>query len=181
MIIARELRKQNIAEYLIYMFQLEDLIRAYKADIDLLYENHIRYFQVEEKTMKEMIDWYKTFCKMMKEENVLEKGHLQFIKNKISELESFHYTLLASNEQNEYIQKYQLCKEDLTAFKAKAQLQECGDVEIALTALYMILLLRLKKKNISQETSEAVNRISNWISLLAKNYHKFENGEKEFY
>ena len=34
MFIASQLRKQNIVEYLLYMWQIEDLIRAYGLDID---------------------------------------------------------------------------------------------------------------------------------------------------
>ncbi|MDE7144362.1 MAG: DUF4924 family protein, partial [Muribaculaceae bacterium] len=34
MIIASEKRKNNIAEYLLYMWQIEDIIRANNLDID---------------------------------------------------------------------------------------------------------------------------------------------------
>ena len=39
MYIAKKLREQNICEYLIYMWQIEDIIRAYKFDIDALKDN----------------------------------------------------------------------------------------------------------------------------------------------
>ena len=32
-------KKENIAEYLLYMWQIEDIIRAYKLDIDLICAN----------------------------------------------------------------------------------------------------------------------------------------------
>lgn len=34
MIIASQKKKENIAEYLLYMWQIEDIIRAYGLDID---------------------------------------------------------------------------------------------------------------------------------------------------
>ena len=37
MIIASQKKKENIAEYLLYMWQIEDIIRAYGLDICLLY------------------------------------------------------------------------------------------------------------------------------------------------
>lgn len=179
MILAKELRKQNIAEYLIYMFQTEDLIRSFKADFNQLYENHIKHYNVDEKTLAEIKDWYATFCKMMKEEGVLEKGHLQFIKNKMSELESFHIQLLYSAEENIYVQKFNECRNDLALFKEKSQIQNSDDVETAITALYMLLLMRLKKMEIKEETLDSYDRISNWMRLLAKKYHDFENGVAE--
>ena len=36
MIIASQKKKENIAEYLLYMWQIEDLIRVYKLDIDAI-------------------------------------------------------------------------------------------------------------------------------------------------
>ena len=36
MFIAQKLKQTNIAEYLIYMWQIEDIIRAAGCDIDLL-------------------------------------------------------------------------------------------------------------------------------------------------
>lgn len=34
MLIAQKLRKENIAEYLLYMWQVEDIIRANKLEIE---------------------------------------------------------------------------------------------------------------------------------------------------
>ena len=40
MIIASQKKKENIAEYLLYMWQIEDIIRAYGLDIDQI-QKHI--------------------------------------------------------------------------------------------------------------------------------------------
>lgn len=145
MIIAKELRKQNIAEYLIYMFQLEDLVRAYKGNIEQIYEHHVRHFQVDPQSLNEIKSWYEVLCKMMCEENLLEKGHLQFLRHKINELENLHWQLMTSAEHDHYRLVFEQCKDDLEAFKMKSQLTEHGDVEPALTALYSLFLMRLKK------------------------------------
>ncbi len=181
MIIARELRKQNIAEYLIYMFQLEDLVRAYKGNMEQIYEYHIRHFQVDESTLQEIKSWYEVLCKMMREENLFEKGHLQFLRHKMEELENLHWQLITSAEQDNYKMVFEQCKDDLEAFKMKSQMTENGDVEPALTALYSLLLMRLKKMSINDDTSHAMDRISKWISMLAKYYHDLENGKLEIY
>ena len=41
MIVAKQKRKENIAEYLLYMWQVEDLIRANQFDIDSIRRNVI--------------------------------------------------------------------------------------------------------------------------------------------
>ena len=39
MLIAREKRKSNVAEYVLYMWQLEDMLRAMQMDIRLVEQN----------------------------------------------------------------------------------------------------------------------------------------------
>ena len=46
--IAQQLKAKNIAEYLIYMWQVEDLIRANECDIDKIRENIISRYPEEE-------------------------------------------------------------------------------------------------------------------------------------
>ena len=41
MIIAQQKRNENIAEYLLYMWQIEDILRAYHLDINLIELNLI--------------------------------------------------------------------------------------------------------------------------------------------
>lgn len=46
--IAQQLKAKNIAEYLIYMWQVEDLIRANGCDIDKIRESIISRYPEEE-------------------------------------------------------------------------------------------------------------------------------------
>ena len=46
MFIAKKLKKENICEYLLYMWQVEDLIRAFGLNIDLLNERIISSYPV---------------------------------------------------------------------------------------------------------------------------------------
>lgn len=48
MIIAQQKRKENIAEYLLYMWQVEDLIRAYNFDIDKIEANIISGYAISD-------------------------------------------------------------------------------------------------------------------------------------
>lgn len=177
MIIARELRSKNIAEYIIYMFQLEDLVRAFNADLEKIFEAHICHFKLKGKELEECKHWYSTLCTMMQEENIMKQGHLQFLKHKITELESFHFQLLNSDEEYEYHSVFENCIHDLDVYKQKTGLTH--DVESSFTALYTLLLMRIKKMQISQETSDAMDRISKWISLLAQRYYEFEKEYKQ--
>ena len=54
MIIASQKRKENIAEYLLYMWQIEDIIRAYKLDIDTIDEQIVSKYNVPDDKKKEI-------------------------------------------------------------------------------------------------------------------------------
>ncbi len=56
MIIASQKRKENIAEYLLYMWQIEDLIRANSLDLDKIKANVIDKYPIDEKQQREMAD-----------------------------------------------------------------------------------------------------------------------------
>ena len=45
MLIARQKKQENIAEYLLYMWQVEDIIRACGGDIDLIRQRIIDGYQ----------------------------------------------------------------------------------------------------------------------------------------
>ena len=57
MFISQELRKKNIAEYLLYMWQVEDLIRAYQCSLSRIQNEYISKFDYSEEKKTDLIDW----------------------------------------------------------------------------------------------------------------------------
>ena len=96
MFIANKLRKENIAEYLLYMWQVEDIIRANQWDIEKIKTNVINQFEVSSEQKQELIQWYEELIDMMYHENVKERGHLQINNNVIIQLSDLHNLLIAS-------------------------------------------------------------------------------------
>lgn len=86
MIIASQKRKENIAEYLLYMWQIEDIIRSNNLNIEQIRTGIVDKFPVDEPTRKAMLEWYESLIDMMRREEVVEKGHLQMNNNIIGDL-----------------------------------------------------------------------------------------------
>ena len=95
MFIASQLKKQNIVEYLLYMWQIEDLIRAFSLDIDAINEKIIEPYQVSAEEKKQLYDWYVSLIDMMRSENVQQSGHIQLNKNVIILLNEFHQEMMS--------------------------------------------------------------------------------------
>ena len=54
MIVARQKRKENIAEYLLYMWQVEDLIRANRFDMDAIRKSVIAHYDQPDSVKEEI-------------------------------------------------------------------------------------------------------------------------------
>ena len=48
MFISQELRKSNIAEYLLYMWQVENIIRAFDCSLSRIRKEYIERFEYDE-------------------------------------------------------------------------------------------------------------------------------------
>lgn len=178
MITASEKKRENIAEYLLYMWQIEDLIRAYKLDIDKIQENIIdKYSDLDESRRKEMREWYESLIDMMRREGVVEKGHLQLNKNVIIALDDLNQRLLSDSKFASYSAQFYHTLPIIVELRAKAGENKSGEIETCFNALYGILMLRLQGKEISEETKQAAAQISKFLALLSHYYKQDYNNE----
>ena len=175
--IAQQLKEKNIAEYLIYMWQVEDLIRANGCDLDRVEQNIIARYPEEDRPA--LCEWYGNLITMMREENVLEKGHLQINKNIIINLTDLHNALLASPKFPFYNAAYFKALPFIVELRSKSGKKEEPELETCFEALYGVMLLRLQKKELSEGTIKAIESISSFLSMLANYYDKDKKGELE--
>ena len=106
MYISQELRKRNIAEYLLYMWQVEDIIRAYGCSLARIRREYIDRFDYTDEQKEEMADWYGNLVRMMNSEGCRENGHLQINKIVIQQLSELSAELLASSNFPFYNREY---------------------------------------------------------------------------
>lgn len=171
MYIASQKRHTNVAEYLLYMWQVEDMIRANDLDIDKIRTNIIDRFNPTPQQAKEMEQWYESLIDMMKREGVTQSGHLQINKGVLTDMVRLHQALLADPEFPEYSAEFYRTLPYIVELRSKAGDKQVGEIETCLTALYGMLMLRLQKKEASPQTKEAIAQISRFIALLTKDYH----------
>ena len=179
MLVAKQKRKENIAEYVLYLYQVEDLIRAFQFDMNLIQEKLVANYQVDEKTSAEITDWYNNLVVMMEKEGIRENGHLQFLTNLIGDINEFHMKLMEIGTEKMYVQNFKSVSGLIAELKQKNKIAK-NDIQLGLDAVYGFLLLRMKKAKISAETENAVKQLSKWLGILSKHYKDFESGDLEF-
>lgn len=180
MLIAREKRKTNIAEYILYLWQVEDLLRACSFNPEKVEKQLAGRFNADEKSRIEISDWYKNLSAMMEMEHIQEKGHLQVLVNLVNDLNEFHLKMLETQGDQEYARLYGQNREAIAVFMQKSENQDINEVEACLNALYGFLLLKIKKAEISQQTVQTIEGFGRFIGHLSARYIQFENDDFEF-
>ena len=176
MFISQELRKTNIAEYLLYMWQVEDIIRGYDLSLSRIRKEYIDRFNIDEEKKEEMVDWYGDLIRMMNQEGCREKGHLQINRNVIIQLTELNERLLKSGKFALYNSEYYKVLPYIVELRKKGNKEE-SEIETCFNALYGVMLLRLQKKEVSQNTKHAIQEITTFIGMLNDYYFKEKNRE----
>lgn len=182
MIIANKLKHENRAEYLLYMWQVEDILRLYDCNSDRIAAEYLARFQVDETTMAEMRQWYDNLCDMMRQEGKREGGHLQINENVLIGLADLNAQLLESEKFPYYKQMYYKVLPYVVELRAKraASPTDGGEAEefrLLFELLYGVMMLRLQKKEISPDTLRATQDITALIGQLS-DYWKADKAGK---
>ena len=196
MYIAEQLKKRSVAEYLLYMWQVEDTLRAYGLDVERMAAEYVPQFGLDEEKSEALKGWYESLVEMMREEGVTERGHLQVNKNIIILLSDLHAQLLKSSKHPMYSAMYYKVLPYIVELRGKGlevrgerlevrgeRLEvrgEKGEIENCFDALYGVMLLRAQKKEVSVETGVAMEHIAKFVGMLSEYYKKEKEGELEF-
>ena len=144
-------KNDNIAVYILQTWQMEDLVRAFQNDEALEQNAYLR-------DLKDM----------MRAEGVLERGHVQLAQIAVSEMDELHSRLY--DEEATYRAAWLQLLPSINILKAKTDDPTQSDMQMCLTFLYEIMLLRLQKKPISPETTAVQESVSRLLSVLAATY-----------
>ena len=170
MIIAELKRKENIVEYILYIRQLMDILRANKMDMQKIDELLVSKFEVSEKEKIKIHNWYSELASKMKTENVELSGDIKEIKDLIELLNRIHLTLLADKDEYRHHELYNWAKPNITEYKKLSRSNSDNEIEICIDAMYALLLLKLQHKNISEETAQAMQTFGALLANLADVY-----------
>lgn len=180
MIVSRQLRKKNIIEYLLYMWQVEDLLRGAQLDADALATKVLAGAALPQSTVTAWREWYCGLADMMRLEGVTETGHLGINNSILQEITELHKRLLELEAMEQYKEKYYKALPFIVEFRGKSGKKDCSEIESGLDFLYEIWLLKLQKRKISDQTQKVIDAIGGMLSMLAGYFVQYESGELDF-
>ena len=180
MFIAHKLKRENICEYLLYMWQIEDIIRAMGCSLPLIRKAYVSKFtDYTDEQKEEELDWFGNLVRMINEEGKREQGHLDINTIVVKDMADLHNRLLKSDKFPIYNAEYYKVLPFIVELRNRGD-KDVNEIETCLDALYGIMMLRMQKKEITPETEHAIKEISNFIGLLSDYYIKEESEGLDF-
>lgn len=167
--VAENKKSNNIAEYIVYMYQMEDLIRSYQGNREEIKTFVVEKYPVSEAEKAEIADWYLTLLEKMDTQDILEQGHLDELDTLVSELAQIHWNLLKADPS--YFEAYGKVKPFIIDAVVQADGKDLGnEIQICLNGVYGLLLCRLLGKKVSEEQLKSAEAFGDILSTLSYHY-----------
>ncbi|MFN3917798.1 MAG: DUF4924 family protein [Flavobacteriales bacterium] len=180
MIIALQKYQENVVEYLLYMWQIEDLIRASNFKLEPIYNTVIKAQAQKPEHLEVVSQWYQELIDAMIDEGVEQRGHLQQNNDLIVELTKLHHLLLNRLADHAYQEAYDKALPFMNEYREHTDNPSMSDVETCLHAMYSKLLMRLKKQELGKETEKAFDLFRSMLALLAKRFNEMRQGKLNY-
>ena len=166
-------RKAHIVEYLLFVWQMEDAVRATGFDPDLL-----------DRMCEGMDgpdgDWFLDLAHDLDRQGLRASGHVGHAHETLTELALLHDLLTGPLEDKAYTEAFHAAEpflRDLDARLAPERRGRMHPAEQMMTALYGWLVLRLRKETVFLETEAALVAIKGMANALARGHVRIYRGE----
>lgn len=175
--VALKKKSENIAEYILYMYHIEDVIRKFMFNIPLLMEQYVSVQLPDASFLVQYEKWYSSIAYELQQTGKEKKGHIGEVEELTTELIFLHNTLLSVVKDSKYLALVETSKESMDEFKKKSAMPSNHDVEVLLHAMNMKLQLKVRKTEITQETEDALDTMRIQLAYLAREFHKMKSGD----
>lgn len=200
MLTAKQKRRENIAEYILYLWQLEDMLRALELSPERVYATLVEpHAELDADQKQALFFWYMDLVNLLKTEGKLERGHLEHTLHLVSDLDDLHRHLLQApvGREQGYDKVFAPLAPELPKIKAvlaghsEGLVDQISDMEACFRALYSVMLCRLKGATADESgdggaTAEGYIRdvlevVAPVVARLAAIYGAAERGEVDLY
>ncbi len=181
MLIAQQKRKQNIAEYILYLWQLEDLLRALQFSPEAIYSQLVAPTGADEEQKQTIFLWYMDIVGLLRKEGKEQSGHLDHTLHLIADMHNLYLQLLSLPVGERYRTLAAQLAPELPRLRTIIGKEEMSDTELCFRALYAAMLYRIRGKGGEHAIEDTIAVVSPVIAELASMYGKVERGEIDLF
>lgn len=173
MVKAEQKRKENISEYIIYMYQTEDLLRTFKFDLNEISKYVISSLPIPDTGKKEVLLWYASTIESMQAQKIEESGHLAEIEKLFLELTDLHIELKENEE--DYLK---IANKAAPFIKSQIKISNnelSNPIQVAINAVYGFLLLKINGRDLNNEQQKMLDSFGDLLSYLSFKFKEERN------
>lgn len=178
--IAQAKRRENIAEYILYLWQVEDLLRALQFSPEAVYSQLIAPRDIEESRRHVYLLWYMDIANLLRQEGKEEQGHLEHTLHLIDDLNDLHLQLMKLPVGAHYRETFARLEPELPRLRAVLG-RQASDIELCFRALYAVMLYRIKGQGGKTAVNDTIEFVSPVIAELADMHRRVERGEIDLF
>ena len=181
--IAQAKRRENIAEYILYLWQLEDLLRALQFSPEAIWSQLVAGRSEADEEHKQLCFlWYMDIVDLLRREGKEQKGHLDHTLHLIADLNDLHLQLLKLPAGEHYRTTFARLEPSLPELRVLAgEGVSGGDIELCFRALYAAMLYRIKGQGTRSAVTDTIELVSPVVAELAAMHKKVERGEIDLF
>ena len=177
MLIALQKRKENIAEYILYLWQVEDLLRALQFSPEAIYTTLVARIEGAVEQQKENIFiWYMQIVELLKKEGKEKQGHIDHTLHLVADLHNLHLQLMKLPLGEHNRMTYSRLALELPRLRTIMDNDDISDTELCFRALYAAMLYRIKGGG-ERAIEDTLAVVSPAVGELAALHGKIERGE----
>lgn len=170
MTIAERKKQTNIAEYIIHMYQSEDLIRAFECDMEKIEEYVLKHIPENSQSKNELTQWYSNLLDRMNKENILDKGHLKELHDIVFKLEELKDSLI--NSDAEFAIIYNDASASINEMLSLAEGKIKSEIQICLNGIYGLLIAKINGREVPDDFKNSIEHFGNVLSYLSYKYNQ---------
>ncbi|MEL7001209.1 MAG: DUF4924 family protein [Bacteroidota bacterium] len=168
--VAEEKKQNNISEYIIHMYQTEDLIRAFDFDMELIKQYVLKHIPGDQDQQASLTKWYGDILDAMKSEDIVQQGHLSSIQKYVDELSDLKDKLLEEDE--DFIKAYNNAKSHIDEMIGLSNGMITSEVQICLNGIYGLLLARIQGREVPEDIMKSIETFGDVLSYLSFKYNQ---------
>lgn len=180
--IAKQKRRENIAEYILYLWQIEDLLRALQFSPEAIHSTLVAPRKdLSEADKPVYLMWYLDIANLLRQEGKEEQGHLEHTLHLIRELHDLHLQLMKLPAGEHYRRTCARLEPELPRLRAVVGNPGMSDTELCFRALYAAMLYRIKGEGGKSAVADTIEFVSPVIAELADMHRKVETGAVDLF
>lgn len=180
--IAKQKRRENIAEYILYLWQIEDLLRALQFSPEAIHSTLVAPRKdLSEADKPVYLMWYLDIANLLRQEGKEEQGHLEHTLHLIRELHDLHLQLMKLPAGEHYRRTCARLEPELPRLRAVVGNLGMSDTELCFRALYAAMLYRIKGEGGKSAVADTIEFVSPVIAELADMHRKVETGAVDLF